>query len=892
MSTDWHAQTVEATLASLDVVAERGLDSAVAQERLRTHGPNQWQLSGGRPWWAILLDQLRSVVIALLVAAVLLALATQRWVEAAAVTVVIVVNTAIGFVSEARAVRSMAALRDLGEHTARVRRDGRDQDLLAPLLVPGDIVLLAAGDLVPADLRVLTAEHLRVDEATLTGESVPAGKTADPVDRDAALADRRDLLYKGSRIADGTAVAVTVATGADTELGRIAQLTASAEAAATPLQARLDQLGRRLTVLTIVVAAVVAAVGLLIRRQDASLVVETALALGIAAIPEGLPVVATIALARGMSRMADRNALVNRLTAVETLGATGIICTDKTGTLTENRMTLRRVDTPAGSYDVASPADAGAGPPDRDGPAAAVVRVLEVGALCNAARLRTERGAEPVGDPTELALLVGAAGAGIRRADLLAQHPRTRIDDFDPSVRMMATYHQVRAGRLVAVKGAPDAVLAACTSTCAATDLDEATRRTWLERSEALAREGMRVLAMADKRVASETAEPYAELCFLGLVALQDPPRQGVKSAIDRCQSAGIRVAMVTGDQAETATAIAHAVGIVGDADDPEPTVLLGAELDGPERYDQAQRDRIYAANIFSRVSPEQKLNLVRIYQDRGDIVAMTGDGVNDAPALKKADIGVAMGRRGTEAAKQAADMVLLDDAFATIVAAVEQGRVIFGNIRKSVVFMLTTNVAEVVAVTVATLAGWPLPLLPLQILFLNMVTDVFPALALGVGPGSGHEMAQRPRRSTEQVLTRRHWGEVVGFAVVLAVAVLAALLLAEHWLGLDRRSAVTVSFLTLAFGKLWFALALRNPRSGLIRNEITRNGWIWAALALCVVLLVAAVFLPVLSTVLQTANPGPTGWALLLALSTAPLIAGQVVREVQRHAVHPAPPH
>jgi Ca2+-transporting ATPase len=882
----WHARAVEDVLRDLAVEVDRGLDEAEARARLRRHGANQLQATEGRPWWRVLLAQLNSVVIYLLGGAAVLAFVTQRWPEGVAVLAVLVVNTAIGFFSEWKAVRSMAALRALGEHTTRVRREGREEELPAPQLVPGDVVLLSAGELVPSDLRLVEAEHARVDEAPLTGESVPSNKTTEPVDADTALGERESMAYKGTRLADGRAIGVAVATGPRTELGRISELAKEAQGTVTPLQRRLDRLGRVLGLVTVAIALVVAAVGFSVRQQEATLVVETALALGIAAIPEGLPIVSTIALARGMYVMAKRNALVNQLTAVETLGATRVIFSDKTGTLTENRMRLEQVWTAAGTVDVG----------DRyressESKASGAARsVLEVVALCNRASLdRESDDDDPAGDPTEVALLRGARELDIEREALLSDQPEVRIEEFDPRTKKMATFHETDQGVRVAVKGAPHAVLEICTEIITEAGekraLESGDRDDWSNRATELAERGLRVLAVAEKRVRNEDVDPYEDLCFLGLTGLLDPPRERVKPAVDSCQAAGIRVEMVTGDQPETAKAIASAVGIVGDADDPESVVMLGRELEDPESVDQERGDAIHRANIFARVSPEQKLNLVKIYQDHGEIVAMTGDGINDAPALKKADIGIAMGRRGTEAAKQVADMVLRDDAFESIVAAVEQGRVIFGNIRKSVMFMLTTNVAEVIAVAVATFVGWPLPLRPLQILYLNVLTDVFPALALGVGPASGSEMKQPPRDPQEPVLTRRHWFEIVGLATVIAACVLAGLMSSTTTLHLEQTPAVTVSFLTLAFAKLWFTFALRDKGASPIFNEITRNPWVWGAIALCVALLLGAVYLPGLSSLLQTEAPGGSGWALMLALSAVPLLVGQALRALQARA-------
>ncbi|MGD8726531.1 MAG: cation-transporting P-type ATPase, partial [Gemmatimonadales bacterium] len=558
----WHARTLDEVLGTLDVSSDRGLSHGDACRRLKEHGPNRLQETEGRSWWRIFLDQFRSIVVYLLAAAAVLAFATQRWPEGFAVLAVIVVNTAIGFVSELKAVRSMAALRRMGEHTALVRRDGGTREVAAADLVPGDIVLVGEGDLVPADLRLIATEHLRVNEAPLTGESVPVDKTTDPVAEDAALADRRDMLYKGTSVAAGSAEGVAVATGTDTELGRIAELAEQAEAGVAPLQQRLNDLGRLLAWITVGIGIAVALVGLVIRRQEMTLVVETALALGIAAIPEGLPIVATIALARGMYLMARRNALVNRLTAVETLGATRVIFTDKTGTLTENCMRLRAVVTPAGERQVDGPQNAtgtttepnGEGRDATDAADGLVRRALETAVLCNSASLEESPDEDdPRGDPTETALLAGGQRLGIERDELLAEAPQARVEEFDPRVMMMATFHETEGGYRVAVKGAPTAVLDACDRI--ATDdgddepLDDGRRQEWLERTEDLAGDGLRLLALAEKRVDEADGEPYGELVFLGLVGLFDPPREDVKEAIDTCQAAGVRVEMVTGDQ-------------------------------------------------------------------------------------------------------------------------------------------------------------------------------------------------------------------------------------------------------------------------------------------------------------------------------------------------------
>lgn len=864
----------DAVLERLEVQPEQGLSSDQAAQRREQYGPNQLRRTKRRSVWRILLNQFESIVILLLLAAAVAAFATARWPEGIALVAVTVVNAGIGFFSEWKAIRSMESLRRLGDLQVRVRRDGQEQQLDDIELVPGDIVLLSGEDLVPADLRLVTAEQLRVNEAALTGESVPANKTVDSQEEQTPLAERVCMLYKGTSVAEGEAVGVVVATGMATELGHISALAEAAEGTTTPLQQRLDRLGRRLAWITIGVAIVVAIAGLISGRETV-LMIETAIALGVAAIPEGLPIVATIALARGMYLMAQRSAVVNRLTAVETLGATRVIFSDKTGTLTENRMTVRKLVTPDGEYDVEE--DETADAELADDPSA--LRVIRLGVLCNNATVGDQQ-QDQTGDPTEVALLQAGRDLDISRDQLLQEYPERREESFDPDVMMMATFHEGPEGIWVAVKGAPEAVIEVCQRVGDDEgELSEEDRNEWLQRADELAAAGLRLLAVADKQVSSTEVEPYSELSWRGLIGLVDPPRRDIRDAIERCQHAGIRAIMVTGDRPDTGQAIGEQVGL---ADDGE--AIHGSELTALDELSDPERQRLLQASVFARVTPEQKLHLVELYQQQGEIVAMTGDGVNDAPALKQADIGVAMGKRGTDAAKQVADMVLLDDEFGSIVAAVEQGRIIFANIRKSVIFMLCTNLAEILAVTVASLAQLPIPLRPLQILYLNVLTDVLPALALGVGKGSGDVMNHPPRDPEEAVLTRHHWLAIGGWSVVIGSCVLVALLLALRWLGFGDLQAITISFLTLGFSKLWFVLNLRGRGAHLFRNDVVRNPWIGAALVVCIALLLLAVYWPFLANVLQTEPPTVRGWWLIIGMSLIPALAGLFVPGIRFH--------
>lgn len=801
-----------------------------------------------------------------------------QWIEAIAIVAVIVVNTSIGFFMELRAVRSMEALRKLGATTAIVRRNGKTEEISADRLVPGDIVILDAGDLITADIRIIESSKLQADESALTGESVPAGKQRDALPVETVLADRKNMLYKGTFVTRGAGIGLVVSTGMQTQLGRIALLVDEAnQDESTPLEKRLESLGRELVWITLAITVIVVILGIL-RGKELFLMIETGVALAVSAIPEGLPIVATLALARGMLRMAKQNVLIRRLSAVETLGATGVICTDKTGTVTENRMTVTRIVVHGGT---ASFKEHRISQWESEGESSesqlqtTVREALEIGALCNNATFNGFKGVDidGTGDPMELALLVAANALDLKRDSLLAAQPEAREIAFDSDVKMMATFHQCDGQYRVAVKGAPENVLMHCMQLSASgrqVQMTDSLRENWLDQNTKLAQKGLRVLALATGTVHEMPSDPYADLTFVGLVAMEDPPRSDVAPAIASCKRAGIKFVMITGDQPVTARKIAHDVGLV---DNLHASVVSGKDVAPLLKGSDEDRQSLIETSVFARVSPEEKLELISLHQQNGAIVAMTGDGVNDAPALEKADIGVAMGHRGTQVARDAADMVLQDDSLASIVTAVHEGRVIFGNIRKFVLYLLSCNSSEVMVIGIAFLFNWPLPLLPLHILFLNLVTDVFPALALGAGKGEANIMECHPRRRDEPVLHRRHWWQIAVYAAVMSLAVLIALFVARNILSLPDDEAVTVSFLTLALAQLWHVFNMRDPGSSIFRNDITTNRYIWYALSICVVLLLAAVCLPGISSVLQLSNPSWLGWFVAIGLSLVPVV-------------------
>jgi P-type Ca2+ transporter type 2C len=870
----WALSVAEA-LEAMDSRAE-GLSASEVNDRLSRFGPNQLAAVAQVPVWSVLLAQFKSVIIALLAAATVVSLALGEVVEAAAVAVVIVINTVIGFVTEIRALRSMEALRSMGRVETTVRRDGETLSVAAEDLVPGDIVLFEGGVIITADVRIVDGWRIQADESTLTGESVPVEKGAQPVENDSVLAERSSMLHKGTAITNGSGEGVVVATGMDTELGRISQLVEDSDQPETPLQLQLANLGHRLLWLTLALVLAIAVIGLLSGRE-VNETVETAVALAVAAIPEGLPIVATVALARGMRRMSQRNVLVDKLAAVETLGSVGVILTDKTGTLTENRMVLDTVETSEGGFHFEGGYST-SGRVIHDGSElgrhpATLGEALRVAALCTNAAVGDDPAKDAVGDPSEVALLMGAAKAGIDRNELVEHMPEMSEESFNPDLRMMATLHQVDSGYLWAVKGAPEAIIERSQYRLGGEgpeQFDDEKKRQWEKANERLAGEGLRVLALARKNVDSENSDPYTDLTFIGLAGLIDPPRSDVGDAIDECISAGVEVVMVTGDQSPTASSIARDLHI-----DSGESAITGRELaDGAVDSGQIAR-----AHVFARISPEQKLNLIAARQELGQSVAMIGDGVNDAPALKRADIGVAMGRRGTDVAKEAADIVVTDDRFGSIVEAIREGRIIFGNIRKFVVYLLSSNLSEIIVVAIGSIVALPIPILPLQILYLNLITDVFPALALGTGRGHESVMEKPPRDPGEGVLTGSHWRSIAAFGVAISLPVIGVLAVAVLLMDLGDGVAITMSFMTLALAQLWHVFNMAGPDEQLLKTEITRNPWVWGALALSSLLLLAAMYFAPLATVMEVEVLSVDQWLVVLGGSLVPLLLGQSYR-------------
>jgi Ca2+-transporting ATPase len=892
----WHTLAVGEVLNRLQTTAA-GLASAEAARRLAAHGANALDVAAPISVAALLWRQLRSVVVLLLAVVAAVATLMGDHVEAGAVVAVLVLNTGIGFWTEWRARLAMDALRRMQVQSATVVRDGARSRVDARALVPGDRIELAPGDAVPADARLLAVEGARTIEAPLTGEPFPVDKRVEPVrgaDGEVELAERACMVYKGTLLAAGSASAVVVATGRDSEIGRIAELIGEVRHGPAPIERRLEVLGRRLIALTLGIVALVAGIGVL-RGGEPWMMIQTALALAVAAVPEGLPVVATIALAVGMRRMAQQRALVRRLPAVEALGSVTVVCSDKTGTLTAGEMTVGVVTVgelqvevtgigyrPLGEFHVAGRPVTPRSMPD-------LARVLTVAALANRASIPAGEVADGPGfdgDPSEAALLVAAAKAGIRRAALLAALPELGHVPFSSETMWMATLHELPDGdRLLCVKGAPDRVLGACARALGPgeeADLDERTRARLRALNDELGGAGLRVLAIAERRLdPGEVPGPAAlrGLTFLGYAAMRDAPAPGAAATVARLRAAGVRTIMITGDQAVTAAAIGSELGVLGAGE----LVLEGAAARAAIEAGDVSR-----VGVFARLAPEDKVGIVGTLQARGEIVGMLGDGVNDAPALKQADVGVAMGGRGTDVAKETADVVLLDDRFQTIGVAVEQGRVTFDNIRKFVFYLFSCNVAEVATVFVAGAAGLPIPLLPLQILWLNLITDVFPALALAVEPAEPDVMARPPRDPDAALLSRAALLGIAGYGVLLTAVALGMFAWGLSAAGPARAS--TLAFMTLGLAQGFHALNARTI-GPLDRGTFARNGWVWAAIGLTSVLMAATVAHAGLARVLGTVALGPVEWMVLLPVSMAPVVLGQLWKRVRRRARSGAAP-
>jgi Ca2+-transporting ATPase len=886
-----HSGSLPGLLEALGVDAGAGLAGGEAERRLAQHGPNQLRAADPVRPLAIFLSQFRSIVVLILIGAAIVSAALGDMIDAAAILAIVFLNAVFGFYQEYRASLAAASLAQLVAPRARVLRDGQSAVVPAAGVVPGDILLLDAGDLVAADARLVDAQRLRANEAPLTGESQTVAKTAGELPADTPLAERANMVFLGTSVSTGTARAVVVATGMATEVGRIAGLLRTAGADETPLQRRLDLVGRKLLWVSLGIVTVIFLLGL-VRSIPPFELFLGAVSLAVAAIPEGLPAAVTVALALGMQRMARRNALIKHLPAVETLGSAQVICTDKTGTLTVGEMTVRKIVTPGAVYTVTGEGYAPAGAFLSEDPAAdpdsdhRLRALLHAAAACNDAELTSRSGhAAIVGDPTEGAILVAAAKGGIRREAIEGAQPRLGGIPFESDRKRMTVLRRAGPGAVAYVKGAPEVILDRCThvlSEHGLTPLTDVDRARMSEAAALMASDALRVLALAERSFEGADAQGLlrtrgealeADLTFLGLVGLQDPPRPEAHEAVAKCRRAGIRIVMITGDHPDTARAIARELGILERSDQ----VVSGAELAGID--DSALAARVARTAVYARVSAADKLRIVRAWKGLGTVVAMTGDGVNDAPALKEASIGIAMGITGTEVTKQSADMIVTDDNFASIVAAVEEGRGIYDNIAKTLGYLLTGNAAELMVVLVAAVVGWPLPLLPTHLLWINLATDGLPALALATDPVDPRVLSRPPRPPHAELIDRAFLATIAVTSIVTAAVTLLAFAL-EHAAGGSLTDARGAAFTVLVFSELFRSLGARSA-APIWRTGIFGNMRLLAVVLASFVLQLAIHYVPALQALFGV-GPITLGQALgWVALGLVPLAVGEIRKSV-----------
>ncbi len=869
----FHTQGVAEVLAALDSDF-RGLTSEEAARRLSEFGPNQLTAAAPISPWSILFDQFKNVLVIILLIATALSAALGHGVESIAITVIVLFAVLLGFVQEYRAEKAIEALKEMAAPISTVFRGGAETEVPAGELVPGDVVLIAAGDKIPADARLIESHSLQIEEAALTGESVAVAKITDPIPGELAVGDRRNMIFAGTTATYGRGRAVVCTTGMRTEFGKIARMLESVETGRTPLQQNLDRLGAILARAALGIVAVIVVIGVF-RGQPWIEMFVFGIALAVAVVPEALPAVVTISLAIGVQRLVRRNALMRKLPAVETLGSTSVICTDKTGTLTRDEMTVRKIWTSGSELDVTG---AGYDPEGafrrNDSPIEIgdnAKEMLTAAVLASDARVEYEQ-SEKVwrakGDSTEAALVVVAMKAGFDREDLEFDFPRVAEIPFTSETKRMTTLHDGSSGRVAFSKGAPEVLVNSCTTIATAAGdvaLDSAVEEEILEAARAMAADALRVLAVARKSD-TELAGAETGMTFLGLFGMIDPPRPEARGAIETCRSAGIRTVLITGDHPLTAGAVARELGLLQSG-----RIVTGKELDAMD--DETFATEVESIEVYARVSPAHKLRVVTALQDKNYIVAMTGDGVNDAPALKKADIGIAMGITGTDVTKEAAAMTLTDDNFASIVAAVEEGRSIFGNIKKYLMYLLSCNIGEIGLMAGAAIAGLPLPLSAVQLLYVNLATDGLPALALAVDPPERDLMRRKPRDPRRGIFTR----PVVTLMLVGGVWSAAVNLFVFSWTlaqGRSRAEAMTLTFVTLVVIQFINAYNFRSDRLSIVTRPFA-NKWLNLAITWEMVLMLAVIYVPFLQIPFATFNLPASDWLMigLASVSIVPVI-------------------
>ncbi|WP_273565710.1 cation-translocating P-type ATPase [Maribacter halichondriae] len=864
-------------LEQLNTSLFTGLTETLAKEHRQTFGENQVPEHEPKNRIHVLQDQLADPIIYILIAAALLAFLFRDWLEGTAIVIVILISVAIGFFMELQAIRSLEALRKMGQAMTSVIRSGKTMRIKASELVPGDIMLLEDGDVISADARLAEVDNLTVKESALTGESVSVTKQIGTLPTDTPITHRKNMVFKGTTVMTGFGKAIVTATGKNTELGHIQQMGIDAQKEATPLEKKLNQLSKWLIWLTLLLAVLIVISGYL-RGKDLVIMIETGVALAVAAIPEGLPIVATIALARGMLRLSKMQVIIKKMEAVETLGATDIICTDKTGTLTEDKMEVHTMvfegglvtDIPHKNKDEFENSK-------KNG---TFNTMLLACILCSNVKSTSVR---MHGDSMEVALMHFAKLVGYNPESIRTEYPEILELPFDASRKLMATAHQSAEGFHVFVKGAFETVFVHCDTIIK----DDKTvpfnnAEKWHRQVHKLASQGLRTLAFAHKITKREPTLDtlLSDLTFIGIIGCIDPARNDVKATIDIYKKAGIKVVMITGDHPGTSQKIAEEIGLLL----PEAVkgmVLQGKNLKNIQEVDENLTEKLLNATVYARTTPEQKLDLIRFYQKNNHVVGMIGDGINDVPALRKADIGIAMGIRGTGAAREAADVILKNDKFTAIELAIHQGRVVFQNIRQFVVYLLSCNLAEILSVGIAALLNLPSPLLPLQILFLNLVTDTFPALALGLGKGPKDIMVQPPRNAKEPIMTRTDWKSTILYGICITTAVLGVVVYADVILKLDSVAINNMAFYTLVFAQLLNVFNMPKQTESFLKNEVTTNIWVWCALILSLAIAVGAYLITPVAKALALKTLSFEQWGLTALFALGALLLAQLLKRL-----------
>ena len=893
---EWYKKSKEEVVSQLSTSTDKGLSNEEAQKRLEKYGPNALKEEGKQSMLSKIIAQFNDFLILILIVAAVISYFVGEKVDAVVIIAIVIVNAALGIYQEGKAEKSLEALKKMAAPSAKILRNGNVEVIPSNNVVPGDIVILETGDVIPADLRLIESSNLKVEEASLTGESVPVEKDSNIIfDEDVSLGDRVNMAYSSTIVSYGRGKGVVVGTGHDTEIGKIATMIQTYDNEPTPLQRKLNQLGKFLGIVVIVVCLVVFGLGLYQGRDVLSMFM-TSISLAVAAIPEGLAAIVTIVLALGMNRMVERNAIVKKLLSVETLGTTTYICSDKTGTLTQNEMTVVKVYTDDKIIDVSGIGYEPKGKFTIDGVEVENVTgsvnintLLSIGTLCSDARLtETDDGYKILGDPTEGALVTLAEKAGIRQDDINQKYPRIEELPFDSDRKMMTTFHEnFIPGKVVSfTKGAPDILISKSSSIYLNGEIvpfTEDLKKKVLDVNSKFSREALRVLAMAFRQYDSLPNEITTEtiennLIFVGLVGMIDPPREEAKEAIKKCKNAGIKTVMITGDYKETAFAIAKQLGMA----DHESQAMMGQELDN--LTDEELREVVKEKRVYARVSPEHKVRIVDALKKNGEIAAMTGDGVNDALALKKADIGISMGITGTDVAKNTAEVILTDDNFASIVAAVEEGRIIYSNIKKFVFFLLSCNIGEVLVIFLSILLGFEVPLLPIQLLWLNLVTDSFPALALGMEKGDPEIMDIPPRDPDEPILDK----DMIKALVVQSIAISAATLGAYIW-GMRTYGTVnlyyarTITFATLITAELLRAYSSRSLNHSILKIGVFSNKTMVRSTLLAFALLLVVIYVPALQPIFDTFAMGLGDWSMVLLFSIIPLVFGELYKVAKK---------